>query len=154
MLDRLRSKHLSGRKPTVVKSSIENLTTLPDESFDAAVMVNVLYAVDDPLACLQEVHRILKPNGVLGLSTTHSETELDTLLNSIKGQLQESGKYRDLVIDYHILRDVNKQIEKVMAKRHTRDKYREWVGAAGFLITKDVPSTYEEAVMVIHAMKR
>jgi ubiquinone/menaquinone biosynthesis C-methylase UbiE len=154
MLDRLRSKHLSGRKPTVVKSSIENLTTLADKSFDAAMMVNVLYAVDDPLACLQEVHRILKPNGVLGLSTTHSESELDTLLNSIRAQLQETGKYRDLVVDYHILRDVNKQIEKVMAKRHTREKYREWVRTAGFEIIKEVPSTYEEAVMLIHARKR
>jgi hypothetical protein len=41
MLDRLRLKHLSG-KLTVVKSSVENLSTLGDQSFDAAVMVNVL----------------------------------------------------------------------------------------------------------------
>jgi ubiquinone/menaquinone biosynthesis C-methylase UbiE len=150
MLDRLRSKHLSERL-TVVKSSIENLSTLADESFDAAVMVNVLYAVNDPLACLQDVHRILKPNGVLGLSTTHSESELDTLLNSIRDVV---GKHPELDSDYQILRDVNKQIEKDIARRHTRDEYREWVCAAGFEIITEVPSTYEEAVMLIHARRK
>jgi len=154
MLDRLRSKCLSGRPLTVVKSSIENLTILAEESFDAAVMVNALYAVDDPLACLQSVHRIVKPNGVLALSTTHSGTELDTLLNSIKARLVEAGQYNELSGDYQILYDVNKQIEKVIAKRHTRDEYREWIRAAGFEIIKDVPSTYEDAVMLIHAMRK
>lgn len=154
MLDRLRSKNLSARQLTVVKSSIENLNTLPDASFDAAVMVNALYAVDDPLACLQSVHRIVKPNGVLGLSTTHSETELDALLSNIKLRLIDTDQYDKLSSDYQILYDENKQIERASAKRHTRDNYREWIRAAGFEITKDVPSTYEEAVMLIHARRK
>jgi ubiquinone/menaquinone biosynthesis C-methylase UbiE len=153
MLERLRSKDL-GKQLTVVKSSIENLTTFADESFDAAVMVNALYAVNDPLACLQNVHRVLKPNGVLGLSTTHSGTNLDTLLNSIKAQLQLVGKYKELGVDYQTIYDVNKQIENDIAKRHTRDQYREWVRTAGFEIIKDVPSTYEDAVMLIHATRK
>lgn len=107
MLDRLRSKNLPRERLTVVKASIENLTQLADDSFDAAVMVNALYAVDDPLACLHNVHHIVEPNGVLALSTTHSETELDTLLNSIKTQLAETGQYNRLSADYPLLYDVN-----------------------------------------------
>jgi ubiquinone/menaquinone biosynthesis C-methylase UbiE len=154
MLDRLRSKKLSPDSLTVVKASVENLTALPDQSFDAAVMVNVLYAVADPLTCLQGVHRILKPKGVLGLSTTHAEIELDPLLTRIKSWLEEEGKYDALAADYLVVRDLNKAIEKEIAKRYTRDNYREWIKAAGFKITRDVPSTYEDAVMLIHAVKK
>jgi ubiquinone/menaquinone biosynthesis C-methylase UbiE len=152
MLDRLRAKRLAG-KLTVVKSSVESLTTLADQSFDAAVMVNVLYAVDDPLACLQGVSRILKPNGVLGLSTTHSRTQLDRLLGSIKARLKEKGQFDRLAADYQVVYDANKAIEKDIATRYSRDDYRNWVKAAGFAITRDVPEAYEGAVMLIWAQK-
>jgi ubiquinone/menaquinone biosynthesis C-methylase UbiE len=152
MLDRLRSKRLSGEL-TVVKSSVESLTTLSDQSFEAAVMVNVLYAVDDPLACLQSVYRILKRNGVLALSTTHSETRLDRLLNTIKAQLVGKGLFDRLANDFQLVYDVNRNIEKDMATRHTRDEYCDWIRAAGFRIIKEVPSTYEDAVMLIWAQK-
>ena len=155
MLDRLRSKKLPGnRQPTVVKSSIESLTSFDDESFDAAVMVNALYAVADPLGCLQGVCRVLGKNGLLGLSTTHSLIELDTLLHNIKVHLMETGCYDELSSDYEIVYDVNKQIESDIAKRYTREQYREWICASGFEIIKDVPSTYDGAVMLIHARKR
>lgn len=154
MLDRLRSKKLDGASLTVVKASVENLSALPEASFDAAVMVNVLYAVSDPLTCLQGVHRILKPRGVLGLSTTHSESDLDPLLGSIQEWLEREGKYHELAADYLIVKDLNKSIEKEIARRYTRDNYREWLKAAGFKITRDVPSTYEDAVMLLHAVKK
>jgi ubiquinone/menaquinone biosynthesis C-methylase UbiE len=153
MLDRLRSKSLPGRL-TVMKSSIQSLATLTDDSFDSAVMVNALYAVDDPLACLQEVHRVLGKDGVLGLSTTHSDTKLDPLLNNIKSRLKDTRRYDQLSADFQVVHDVNKQIEVAIARQHTRDEYREWIKAAGFDIVLDVPSTYSDAVMLIHAKKK
>ena len=116
--------------------------------------VNVLYSVADPLTCLQEVQRILRPGGVLGLSATHAEVDLDPLLDSIKARLMEIGKYDALAGDFKLVQDANRSIEKTIAKRHTREQYREWVRAAGFEITRDVPSTYEDAVMLIHARKK
>lgn len=155
MLDRLRSKNLSIGKPlTVVKASAENLRTLTDASFDGVVMVNLLFAVNDPYVCLQEASRILRPKGVLGLSTTHADSDLNPLLNGIKIHLIDLGKYDDLCKDYQMVRDVNQQIARDIAKRHTPDQYREWIRAAGFEITKDVPSTYDGAVMLIHAKKK
>jgi len=153
MLDRLRSKKLGGKALTVVKSTVENLSGLADAAFDAAVMVNVLYAVNDPLTCLQGVQRILKPGGVLAFSTTHAEVDLDTLLGSIQDRLETIGKFQSLAADYKLVFDLNKAIEKEIAKRYTRDNYREWTRAAGFEIIRDVKSTYEDAVMLIHARK-
>jgi len=156
MLEKLRERHFNPLSVTIVKASVVILDTLDPKlqgAFDAAVMVNVLYAVGDPLACLQSIFHLLKPGGVLAFSTTHKETRLDPLLDAIKKQLKETGKYDALAKDYERLYEANKDIEQTIALRHSRDEYKEWVKTAGFVIIKDVPSTYEGAVMLIHALK-
>lgn len=153
MLERLRSKRFPNESVTVVKASVEHLGLLESESFDAVVMMNVLYAVDDPLGCLREVHRILRPDGVLALSTTHFETQLDPLLDDIRRELKQSGRFDALAADYERLHDANKDIEVTIARRYRRDEYREFLGSAGFEITRCVDSTYVGAVMVLHARK-
>ncbi len=157
MLDRLSAKRFDPQRVTVAKASVEHLDALcilEDESFDAAVLVNVLYGVDDPLRCLRGVHRILKPKGLLAYSTTHSETRLDPLLNAIKARLIEDGKYKKLAEDYQNLREANKELERTIVRRYRREQYREWTEAAGFDIKLDVPSTYVDAVMLVHAQKK
>ncbi|HEX5105925.1 MAG TPA: protein kinase [Pirellulaceae bacterium] len=155
MIDRLRylAKKMRGMSLRIVPSKVDDLRALADSEFDAAVMLNVLYAVTDPLACLRGVHRILKPRGVLAFSTTHAEISLDALLTSLKDWLEATGQYEVRSNDYQLIWDLNKRIETTIAKRHTRDEYRAWTRAAGFEIIHDVPSTYEGAVMMIHARK-
>lgn len=156
MLEKLRERHFNPISVTIVKGSVDYLDALDPNlrgAFDAATMVNVLYAVDAPLDCLQSIFRLLKPGGFLAFSTTHSETRLDGLLDSIKTALKDAGKYDSLANDYERLYEANKDIERTIALRHSRDDYRGWVKAAGFQIIKDVPSTYEGAVMLIHALK-
>jgi hypothetical protein len=87
-------------------------------------------------------------------STTHSEIDLDYLLGSIKSWLEQTGKYAALAADYTLVNDLNKALQKEIARRYTRDNYREWTRAAGFEIIRDVPSTYEDAVMLVHARKQ
>lgn len=154
MLERLRAKDFASPSVTVVKASVKNLDLLPQQSFDAVVMMNVLYAVDDPLRCLIAVNRILKPGGMLSFSTTHSETRLDSLLNAIKAHLKKTGSYNDLKEDFDRVYRANKHIEKTIALRYTRDEYRKWVQRAGFEITRNISSTYNDAVMLIHAVKQ
>lgn len=154
MLDRLRQRLGDDGNITAIKASVEHLDFLDNEMFDAVVMVNVLYALEDPLRCLRGVHRILKPNGVLGFSTTHSETRLDPLLARIKSTLQEDGHWDELAHDYERLRAANKEIEATIARRHSREEYRDWVRNAGFEIIREESSTYVDAVMMIHARKK
>jgi SAM-dependent methyltransferase len=156
MLEKLRDQRFDPANLIIVKASANVLDSLDPKlrgTFDAVVAVNVLYAVDDPLTCLQTVYKLLKPGGVVGLSTTHSETRLDPLLDSIKNKLKAIGKYEALADDYERLRQANKDIERTIALRHSRDDYRKWVKTAGFKIIKEVPSSYEDAVMIIHAAK-
>ena len=137
-----------------MKTSAERLQMLETGKFDAAIMVNVLYAVEDPQACLREVARILKPDGVLAFSTTHRDTILDPLLDRIKQVLEEKDLFGRLGDDYVRLRKINKGLEARVAKRYTREQYADWVRTAGFEIVDQVPSTYAGAVMVIHARKK
>lgn len=153
MIDRLAKKVGKTRGVAIVKASVENTPCFRDAAFDAVTMVNVLYAVDDPLSCLKEIHRLLKPGGVLGLSTTHRKTSLDQLLNAIKAHLETEGTYQDLMGDYDELHRINRDIERTIARRHTRTEYQQWVRMAGFEITKYEPSTYHDAVMLLHARK-
>jgi SAM-dependent methyltransferase len=152
MLDRLRSKGFEPDRVKVVKSSIEHLSTLGNNSFDAAVMVNVLYAVDDPLCCLQGINRILKQDGVLGFSTTHRHVELQTLLGDIKAKLQQAGIFDRLADECERVLEANRRLEPI-ARRYPKEQYLEWVELAGFEVTRVLPSEYQGAVMVVHARK-
>lgn len=153
MLDRLRSKNLETSHLKVTFASVDRLYSLREGAFNAAVMVNVLYAVDDPLACLREIHRILKPGGVLGFSTTHTGSNVPYLLAQIQAHLKKIGKDKELADDFERIREVNEYIDKTIARRHSAEDYCQWVRTAGFEITRQVDSTYEGAVMLVHARK-
>ena len=152
MLDRFSARCFSADRVKVIKSSVENLEGLKNSTIDAAVMVNVLYAVDDPLACLQEVNRILKPGSVLGFSTTHRESVLPTLLEDIERSLKTQGKFNELADDLQNVLDANERLEDI-ARRHSQDDYLGWVRTAGFEVENLFHSEYQGVVMVVHARK-
>ena len=156
MIDTMRDRRFDPHKHKVVKASAEQLNDLrsiPDQSFDAVTLVNVLYSLDDPFACLTGVNRVLKSHGVVGLSTTHAGVTLEPLLTSIKNYLNGIGfdAYED---DYARLAEVNRRIEQTIACRHKADEYRNMVQDAGFEIISSLDFTYEGAVMLIHARKK
>ncbi|MBU7023448.1 MAG: class I SAM-dependent methyltransferase [Theionarchaea archaeon] len=51
---------------TVVKGDVQKMP-FEDNWFDVVVGMNVFHTVDDPVAMLNEVERVLKPHGVFGM---------------------------------------------------------------------------------------
>jgi ubiquinone/menaquinone biosynthesis C-methylase UbiE len=154
MLDQLAEKNFDDKKLKVVKCAMQHLECIPDNTFDAAVMVNVLYAVDQPLKCLHDVHRILRKDGLFGLSTTHRESNLDSLLARIEDELKAANKLSALASDWNAVYTVNRTLESTVLRRYTRDDIKDMVRTAGFDIIRENSSTYCDAVMLLHAKRR
>jgi len=54
-------------------------TGLPDSSMDVVLLYDVLHALSDPDGVLAELHRVIKPYGILSLSDHHmTENEIVT----------------------------------------------------------------------------
>lgn len=62
--------------PGVARVDINNPLPLPDESFDAVLLFNALYAAEEPERLAREIHRILKPGGVWYLSSPFIANEM------------------------------------------------------------------------------
>ncbi len=160
MLDLLRSKQFDPDRVKIIKSSAEHLEILAEQSlkrpFDAIVSVNVLYALERPLACLRGLNRLLKVGGILAFSTTHSETQLTPLLDDIKATLEKKRIFDRLAGDYDCVYRGNMLVEE-MVRRHSREQYLQWVRDAGFSVKYHSPIEYPDkrigVVMVVHAVK-
>ena len=156
MLQHLRAKlqdpSLTARL-TVFKGDVTlSLREFPEAFFDATVMVNVLYALDEPERCLEEVFRVLKPGGILSLSTSHRETKVEELFDAIRGSLQARGLLDGL---QSTVDDAQERHDEMRDKilRHTRDEVIRLITSAGFEVMERVDSAYEGAVMIVKAEK-
>jgi SAM-dependent methyltransferase len=153
MLEKMAEKGLcAGPRLTVLMESVDNTEFDKRRNFDAAVAVNVAYALEDPLRRFRKVAAGLKPGGIFALSTTHLGTNLDALLEAIKADLESKGKFPEYHDHYDRLESVNRTIERTIAKRHSVEQYHEWLVDAGFQIVRSEPK-YFDAVEVIHASR-
>jgi SAM-dependent methyltransferase len=112
MWDKLYAKNLqkTGRL-TLCLESAEDIDLVQERNLDAAVAVNCVYALEDPAGWFRKVAQILKSGGVIAVSTTHSETRLDPLLESIERELKANGTFRAKEEHYHRVVAANKDIE-------------------------------------------
>ena len=64
------------KKLTNVKTILSDMKTgLPDDSIDVALLYDVFHDLTDPESILEELHRVLKVEGILSLSDHHMEQE-------------------------------------------------------------------------------
>jgi ubiquinone/menaquinone biosynthesis C-methylase UbiE len=63
-------------------------TGLPDNSLDAVLLYDILHDLGDPDGVLEELHRVLKPNGILSLSDHHLKE------NEIASKVTNKGLFR------------------------------------------------------------
>ena len=139
---------------TAVKDDVVRLGALRYQNnyFDAALMINVLYAVQDPMACLRQAHRILKPGGVLALSTPHRETDVKKLLSKLRTVLQSKGLFKSLAEEFETVKLVHEKMDHLI-HRDTKDEIRGYLQNAGFEIQGWRDSEYADSVVVVKAIK-
>jgi ubiquinone/menaquinone biosynthesis C-methylase UbiE len=90
-------------KKIVAKNELKNVETilsdcatgLPNEELDVVLLYDVFHDLDDQKAILNEVYRVLKPNGQLSFSDHHMEENEITSKVTATGlfKLQKKGKY-------------------------------------------------------------
>lgn len=81
---RAAKKHLSN----VMTIHSDGQTGLPDQSLDAALLFDVFHDLEKPGLVLTELHRVLKPDGVLSFSDHHLGEQ------EIVSGLTEAGLFR------------------------------------------------------------
>jgi ubiquinone/menaquinone biosynthesis C-methylase UbiE len=157
MLSRLRSKIAQngsdlGDRVHLMRQGLRSLGEFEDAYFDGAIMINVLYAVDQPFECLKEVARIMQPGSALVLSTSHSETDVDRLFDAIRQDFTKKGKIGEF---RSIIDEVRKRHDQMMNKIHrdTKDDIRNYLKQAGFAIEEWFDDMYCGAVVVVKAVK-
>jgi ubiquinone/menaquinone biosynthesis C-methylase UbiE len=137
---------------TVVKDNLTRLDALPRAYFDAAVMTNVLYAVRDRQACLRQVNRVLKPHGVLALSTPHRGTDVDRLFKKLREALERQGVFEAFREQFDAARSRHHAMLHLI-QRDTVDDTLEMLHEAGFEVEATIPDQYAGAVVVLKAVK-
>ena len=79
-----------------LREKIENLETihsdretgLPDNSLDVVLLYDVFHGLSNPNGVLEEIHRVLKPDGILSLSDHHISKD------RIISRVTETGLFR------------------------------------------------------------
>jgi ubiquinone/menaquinone biosynthesis C-methylase UbiE len=144
-----------GSRLIQIKDDIQTLCSLQDKEgfFDAAILVNVLYAVDDPIACLRQANRLLKPGGILAISTPHKNTDVDALFHRMKDVLIERGVFSELRKDFFAARDVHCRMD-ARIHRDSKEDLQRYFEETGFDIIDWHDKEYVGAVFVIKAVKR
>jgi ubiquinone/menaquinone biosynthesis C-methylase UbiE/PAS domain-containing protein len=139
---------------TTIKGNLLRLTQLSSQKnyFDAAVMINVLYAVEDPVACLTRAADLLKPAGTLVLTTPHKGTDVRKLFVEMRRRLTELGLFESLRDNYAEAKRVHKRMDHLI-HRDSIDEIHQYLNQAGFDIEHEEPE-YVDSVVLIKAVKR
>jgi ubiquinone/menaquinone biosynthesis C-methylase UbiE len=158
MLDHLRRKldveDLVDCSVTTLKGDIISCLAkeVGEEYFDAAIMINVLYALDDPAEALAQVARTMKRGGTLALSTPTKETDVGKLFAAIEREIASQGELEALRSNIEDARARHDAMDSSIHRDSTDDIVR-YVNEAGFQIVELLPNQYVEAVVVIKAVR-
>ena len=135
-----------------VKEDVCRLQDLPQGRFDAAVLINVLYAVDNPAACLKQTYELLAPGGKLVLSTPHVDTNVNRLFSRMKEVLTTNHVFARLQSCFLDALERHRQMDKLI-HRDTKASIRQWIEDAGFVIDDWQDSVYAGSVVVVEATR-
>jgi SAM-dependent methyltransferase len=155
LLRRLRDKTAafeSRRK--IVKRSLDALSDLPAERYDAAVLMMQAHRVRDLEALLGQVHASLKPGGVLTMSGLLAGGSLEAFYQSVRRGLEASGRFESLKHQLTQVLEHEREIEaEAPAVMRTREDLRAALLLAGFVIEDEAPALLDGHVLLLVARK-
>lgn len=139
---------------TTVKGNVERLAIMKNQHkfFDAALMINVLYAVENPQECLHRAYELLKPAGLLVLTCPHKGTNVPKLFSEMRRDLTRQGLFQSLDENFEEAKRAHKRMDHLI-HRNSLDEIYSFIDKAGFDIIEKVPE-YVDSVMLIKAEKR
>lgn len=137
-----------------IKQDVNSLYGLPNDYFDCVFLNNVTYSLDDPVDCLRDVCRVLKPGGEIRLSGPQKKTRLDKVLKRIRRDLEKRGRFGELESQYHSLVTINRLYLEPDLHRWTVDDVQQQLLTAGFSkVTYKTDRAYAEQSMIVCARK-
>ena len=118
-----------------LKQDARSLFGLRPNSFDYALMSNVLYTLsdEDALKCLCHVFRVLKPGGSLRLTGPRTSTDIDKLMKRIRRELERNIEFSSVDYDFAVVDHINRhRLTSIGGFRRSDEEIRALVSQAGF----------------------
>ncbi len=139
-LERMRTAE--GSAPRFVRIAA-NLYHLPfvDGAFPAATMVRVYHHLDDPVAALSELRRVLAPGGQV-LVSYNPKPSVGTLVNDIQRALRPTAEFRSITFSRE--RHLELPPDPFPVHVGPRAEFADVVRSAGFAIASERVSGLEE----------
>jgi 2-polyprenyl-3-methyl-5-hydroxy-6-metoxy-1,4-benzoquinol methylase len=140
LLQRVRDKTLVfGSRVRLVKQSVSQLTGLPKGRYEGATMLYTVNRLTDPSVTLKSVYEALKVGGVLTLSAMIAPYSIETILNGIRQELSDRGRFLALKDQFNHVAELERQFASATPYRYpTREELLAWVQAAGFTVEKTI----------------
>lgn len=146
-------KSASARVKIFKDDAISYLREIDHETYDACVMVNVLYSMDDPEECLREIRRVLRNQATLVMTTSRKHTDIHRLFDAIRSELIQNGSWDTLKEEWADAYERNKDMEEMIC-RHSIEEISDWLDGAGFKEVQIEDGEYVNCVAVFRATKR
>lgn len=115
MVKHIRRKAETLKRPVQAATMDGQALELPSESFDAVVLHLILAVIPDPIACIQEAARVLKPGGrVVVFDKFLPEKEQPSLLRRLA----------NLIANF-AFSDINRKLESIVATAPLNPRHEE-----------------------------
>lgn len=146
-----------GNGVMIVKQDITSLIGISDNYFDFVIMNNVLYSLDEKSAtsCLNEVYRVLKPQGEVRISGPQKKTNLKKLFTRIKKEIKDQGRFsKEMEEDFNHVKMINENYLSPMLYKWTVNDLTKMVIDTGFSeIVFSTDKAYAGQAMIVCARK-
>ena len=131
-----------------------SLFGLQDNFFDYVLLNNVLYCLDDWMATLREIYRVLKPGQEVRISGPHESTNLDQLFGQIQKDLISSGQYESVHNDYERVKKINEYHLAPLFPKWTVKDVQQMLTDVGFSqLGFATEKAYAGQAMIVSALK-